>query len=210
VARSRCESSSDGLSIGLRDDDQPAAVLILALPGIFDVGEGNRFSADAEFTAGGESHDPGQGVEYGLVRDTAAAAPVDLQSRAAQRGGGERDGRPGALADLDEADSLSLRGQVVACYGSNERFGGTTPQVVDDDVETLLGQPGRREPPDDLPHLRGAFGARDPLLCSRSLENQATSLCNLDRLCRTLSVSEGGERGGGHTMEIEGKCQRTL
>jgi hypothetical protein len=89
------------MASALRDDDQPAAVGGRALPGVLDIGKWYLLGGDAQFGPGR----PFQKLWYrfhGTVdRDGASATAIDLQPGAPQHGSGQRDGRPGALADLD-------------------------------------------------------------------------------------------------------------
>src|ERR1041384_610775 len=111
---------------------------VLPLPGAFHIGERNRLGIDAECAGGSQRPELWEGVEDGRVRDAAPAAPVELQPRAAQRGGGERNGRPGHFANLDQADSGGLGLEVMAGECLEQNFRRVTPQIVQNDVEPLV------------------------------------------------------------------------
>src|ERR1051326_5907058 len=92
----------------LRNNNEPATMHVLPLPSAFYIRERNRLGIDPESAAGSERPELREGFEDGRVGNAAPAAPVEFQPRAAQCGGGERDGRPSHFADLNQADSGEL------------------------------------------------------------------------------------------------------
>src|SRR5579864_5396295 len=92
-----------------------------------------------EFTARGTGHELIVGVDdYLEWRHGAASTPEDLEFRAAQHRGGQRNRRPSALANLYQAHSRARRGEVRARQGGEQSFRRTPPQEIDHYVEARV------------------------------------------------------------------------
>ena len=98
----------------LRDNDKSATVQVAASPSVFNLGQRDWFSIDAELAAGSQRPEQWEGLEYGCMWNAASAASVNLDSGAAQGSGGEGNGWASHFANLYQTESSVLDRQIMA------------------------------------------------------------------------------------------------
>src|SRR5208282_4994795 len=116
--------------------DPPAAAA--AMPGRLDLGEGHLVDVDRQVTGGRDGHELWYRVDDLNGGYGARAAAEDLQPGAAQHVGGQGDGGAGHHSDLHQANPWRGMGHAAPGDGRDCRLGGLAPQVVDDDVYSVL------------------------------------------------------------------------
>ena len=104
---------------------------------MFDFGKGMDLRFDGEFAAGSVGHDLLKSVREDVGCGNAGCAQ-NGEGGAAQGGGGKVDGRTSGFADLNQAGFLARSNEFRARQGGEERFRGTAPKIVDNDLEASL------------------------------------------------------------------------
>ena len=85
-------------------DDYQSAALLIALPSVLNICEGNTFRFYAKLPAGSMGHDFLQGIDENIARRN-PRSPKNGQRCATQHGGWKRNSRPSAVSNLNEAES---------------------------------------------------------------------------------------------------------
>ena len=113
--------------------------MFVGVPELFDVAERGGGEFDPEGLLGGLLENGAKGLEDLVHGDAAESAADEFEAGAAEGGGVEREVGAGAVTDLDVAEAPGFVVESFLDDRGEEGFGGRAPEVVEDDVDFVIG-----------------------------------------------------------------------